>query len=111
MTPGGGDKAKEEAVERDFPLALELPIPNPISERGSVAYSIPRAMAGVPYDLWMFDVAGRRVMPVASGPAKAGRFVIPFEVAASGRRLRAGMYFLRLRIGTQVLKRRILLAW
>jgi hypothetical protein len=95
----------------DWPLALSLPTPNPISGSGIFSYSIPRAMGSVPFAMHLYDVAGRKVVTVAEGAAKAGNHVIelPF-VARSGSALRNGVYFLRFEIGNEVLRRTVVLA-
>ena len=96
--------------EEDFPLVLGPADPNPSTGTSTLTWSIPRGRVGVQYDLSLFDVAGRKVSIVAKGAAKAGRFaqVVSFR-ASGGTALRNGIYFLRLRIGDQVMGRKVIL--
>jgi hypothetical protein len=73
-------------------------------------WSIPRAQAGATYDLALFDVAGRRVATIERGTARAGTYTheLSFE-AGNGGALPNGVFFLRLRIGREILKRTVVL--
>lgn len=110
MRPGGGRKAAGMAGEEDYPLALERPQPSPARGVSTVTWSIPRGQGGATYELGLFDVAGRRVSTLEQGTAKAGRFsrAIAFR-ADHGAPLNSGVYFLRFRIGPQVLSRTVVL--
>ena len=109
-SPGGPANARAAREERDYPLELGSEGPNPAKGDIRVSWSIPRAQAGGPYDLGLFDVAGRRVSIVSSGVAKAGKFTHQLSFRSqSGRQLPNGVFFLRLRLGDAVLKRTIVL--
>jgi len=106
-----GDSAglsRKEGI--DYPLALGWEGENPSRGIGAVLWSVPLSSAGVAYDLSVFDVAGRRVLTVARGSAKAGRFREGFGFRSEeGAVLRSGVFFLRLRIGRETLNKTIVL--
>jgi parallel beta-helix repeat protein len=92
-----------------FHLGLEGVTPNPSSGALTVSWSIADAQAGRAYELALFDVAGRRVLKIDSGIAAAGRFTQKVSFAGNGPALANGLFFLRLRVGNQVLKRTVVL--
>jgi hypothetical protein len=102
----GGD-GQGAATEEDQPLSLTLR-PRPGGGGGEIAYAIPRSLAGAPMDLGIFDVAGRRVLTLEKGPGRAGRFNAPLGSESSGLK-RAGVYFARLRVGGETLRRTVVL--
>jgi hypothetical protein len=94
----------------DFPLALAWAGSNPSHGVGAVQWSIPRAQAGATYDLSLFDVAGRKVATMERGVAKPGKYTRELSYqAGNGGTLPNGVFFLRLRIGGQALKRTVVL--
>ena len=105
--PGSGPNA---AVlhEEDFPLDLGPTRPNPSPGTSTLFWSIPRAKEGAPYDVSLFDVAGRRVSTLAKGTAKAGKVaqVVTFR-SPSGRPVGDGVYFLRLRVDDQLIRQKV----
>jgi hypothetical protein len=110
--PGGGKAAAgiSRESEVDFPLALGQPRPNPSRGPSAISWSIPRAQAGASYELSLFDVAGRRISTIATGMAKPGRFAHELSFRPDGGGAMAnGVFFLRLRIGTQVICRTVVL--
>ena len=105
--PGGGARAALTDAEADFPLGLGHTGANPSAGVGSISWSIPRAQEGAQYDLSLFDVAGRRVTTIAKGTAKAGKYS---QEVVSNRRdssARSGVFFVRLRVGTLVITRTV----
>ncbi|MCA9751439.1 MAG: T9SS type A sorting domain-containing protein [Gemmatimonadetes bacterium] len=70
-------------------VVLEAPRPNPARGRTSIAYTLPKAAE---VDLSVYDVAGRKVATLASGPVEAGRH----SVDLAGEALAAGVYWARL---------------
>jgi hypothetical protein len=108
--PGfGAVVSKEEGT--DFPLGLAGVHPNPNHGAGTVTWSIPQVQAGAPYDLSVFDVAGRKVATIASGAARPGRFAenLSFQ-AGNGVTLPNGLFFVRLRVGSQTLHSSVVVA-
>ncbi len=109
--PGGGPEARGTALKEDFPLDLGRPEPSPARGASTVSWSIPRAQAGARYELSLFDVAGRRVLTIAKGTAKAGKFTRELSFRSDrGLALQSGVYFMRFRIADQVLARTVVLA-
>ena len=79
------------------PIRLEFSVsPSPIRQDATVRFSLPVASS---VDLSFFDLAGRKVATLVSGRQLAGRYSVAWQDAA---RLPAGLYFARLRAGSQV---------
>jgi hypothetical protein len=76
--------------------------PNPARSLSRVWYSIPAELAGLPLDISVYDLSGRRVRQLASGSARAGRFSAEWDLRdPNGSRTGAGVYFLRLSVGSE----------
>jgi len=107
------ESSQRRVFSETDPIRLDLgrPGPNPTTDVSVVRYDMPRSAVGKPFELVLFDVTGRKASTVASGIAKSGRFTesIMFR-DAEGRRLRSGMYFLRLRAGDEELRRTLVLS-
>ena len=55
----------------------------------------------------MFDLSGRHVRTIASGPARAGRERIEWNLREdSGRLTETGVYFVRFALGREVVSRK-----
>jgi hypothetical protein len=79
-------------------FALGRPRPNPFGASTSIGYAVPAGGAQVSIDV--FDVSGRLVRRLASGPRPAGRWVVAWDGRdAAGRRAAAGVYFYRMEAG------------
>jgi hypothetical protein len=90
------------------PFELTGAIPNPSPGRATVRYSL--AVAG-PVSLAVFDVQGRQIASLADGPQEAGAHTVAWNGHdAAGKRVASGLYFLRLRQGTQEQTRRIIMS-
>jgi hypothetical protein len=77
-----------------FVTGLAQPAPNPFSARTAITFRL--AQAG-PVDLAVFSVDGRRVRTLAQGDHEAGAHVVPWDgTNEGGRRLPAGVYYVRL---------------
>jgi hypothetical protein len=89
-------------------VALAIPFPNPARSGASLTFEIPVAKAGARYSLDVFDLAGRHVRRLASGPATAGRFTVPWDLRGSGSaRVGGGMYLVVLDVGGERITRRL----
>jgi hypothetical protein len=83
---------------------LEQPLspvamPNPFHGSTRFAFTVPDA-SGADVDMSVFDVAGRRMASLARGRYGVGSHVVQWDGRGlDGSRARAGMYFLRGRIG------------
>lgn len=79
--------APPPATDADESLGLSL------ASGRRVAYVVPAALDGVPFDLALYDVRGRRLRTLGHGAASAQRHVVDLGAAARG------IYFVRLDIG------------
>jgi len=83
------------------PMASMAPVamPNPFHGSTRFAFTVSDA-SGADVDMSVFDVAGRRMATVARGRFGAGSHVVQWDGRGlDGSRARAGMYFVRGRIG------------
>jgi hypothetical protein len=95
----------------DLPAALEfsLPRPSPASNEAWFDLAIPAASAGEPMTLTIHDLLGRRIREVVNEPARAGRRAIQWRLDTdSGTRVPRGIYFAKLRIGSQAFTRSVI---
>jgi len=110
---GGGESAPGavSGVSSSLVLALESPQPSPSRGLSTVSWSIPQDNEGRSFDLSLFDVAGRRVSVLAEGIAKAGRHSHELAFTSdNGTVLRNGVFFIRLRVGSEVVRRSVILS-
>jgi len=106
-----GSLVTVEDGEVDVSLGIGAIVPNPTHGVSSVSWWIPATQAGAACDLSLFDVAGRRVLTLESGPARAGRFTRPLSFRSQdGAVLPSGVFLLRLRVGTSVHGETVVLA-
>lgn len=88
----GSVDAEDEAAPSAF--ALEAAHPNPFVERTRLTV---RADVPGPVSVRVYDVQGREVAALLDGPLAAGTHTLTWDGrAADGRRLAAGVYFVRL---------------
>jgi hypothetical protein len=86
-------------------LSLDPPEPSPASARARIRYSLP--MPGL-MSLALYDLAGRRIRTLIRRQQAAGRHAETIElVDASGERLSAGLYFMRLEVPGGGLRRNL----
>jgi hypothetical protein len=80
---------------------LARPEPNPALDQVKLRYVVPEDQGGQPLQLSVFDLLGRRVATVKHGIAQPGDIQIHWDLRdESGAKLRGGVYFLRLTIGS-----------
>jgi hypothetical protein len=88
-------------------FALLPPWPNPFHANMTVAFDVPRASA---IEIDIFEVSGRRVRTLVTGIFPAGRHRLSWDGADDAGRVQAsGVYLLRLKVGTQIAMRKIIL--
>jgi hypothetical protein len=107
---GDGDGGESSS---DLPAKLELlpPVPNPAGSSVVLRWLVPTTSLGQDLDVGVFDIAGRQVKRVSRGEAQAGRHEFAWDLRAEeGMRVRAGVYFLRLRLGGEQLTRTLRVA-
>ena len=105
---GGGGPGEIEPANVPPPAAIELITSNPLRGPGTIRYGIPAVRAGEPIELGIFDLSGRRVKTLTQGTANPGRFEVGWDVRSDGgNKVGPGLYFLRLRVGNEVLRRTV----
>lgn len=88
-------------------FALTGVVPNPTSARTRIGYTLP---AEAPVDLSVLDVQGRVVATLVRGIVSAGAHTATWDARSGGRRMEAGLYFVRFRAAGRVVTRRLVLA-
>ena len=89
-------------------LAFYGPGPNPVRGATTLRFSLPSA-AGV--RLAIYDVRGRRVREVVSGPRPAGVHTVVWDLHdEQGKAVGAGVYFARLEVGNRTATRKLVFA-
>ena len=69
---------------------------------------MPPGHAGADLDLSVYDLAGRRLITLASGRAHEGRFALDWDLRTEeAARVGSGIYFMRLRLGTTTMTRKL----
>jgi len=89
----------DDPVEEN-PKLIDVSIyPNPVSSNGTILFDL---FESRPVGVDVYDVLGRRVERLTSGPFDPGRYRFPID----GSRLASGVYFVRLNTGdvTETLK-------
>jgi hypothetical protein len=80
-------------------LRLDI-APNPFTKETLISYSIPPECRTAGASVSLYDLGGRLVLNWRDEPGGSGRRSLRFDGRdASGRRLAAGAYFIRLRLG------------
>lgn len=85
---------------------LTLPSPNPAHDATAIAYSLAVAEPSVSFAI--YDVSGRLVRQLVSGPQPAGDFRAVWNLRSdAGTRVASGIYFVRLATRSFIQTRRI----
>jgi hypothetical protein len=96
-------------MPREGGLGLELAGQNPVASAAPFTYDLPRAGHAT---VTVHDVLGRRVATLVDSDQPAGRHSATWNVGAPGRgRAAPGLYFVRLRVGSESVSRRCLVAY
>jgi uncharacterized repeat protein (TIGR01451 family) len=86
-------------VSTDRELTLNRVIPNPFSGGMSYSYRVP-AGGDQHVGLGAYDIAGRLVRTLVSGAQATGQYTVRWDGRSDeGTRVKAGIYFLRARVG------------
>lgn len=87
-----------------IPKSAELSqnYPNPFNPETVIRYGVP---GDANVQLSVYDLLGQRVRILIDEPKTAGRY----EVSFNGSRLASGLYFYKLKIGTEVLTKKMVL--
>jgi len=81
---------------RSFDFGLEQPSPTPFVKSATIRYSLAEP---VEVSLCIFDLSGRVVEKVFSGPMPAGRYELTWPSGSEEVHVGAGIYFCRLDAG------------
>ena len=96
VTAGGVESLAAAVVEVPRVLALGQPRPNPSRGGVTLALAVPPEKTGS-YEMTVHDVRGRRVWTTRRGVTQAGNYPVDWNGRdETGRRVGAGVYFLRL---------------
>lgn len=89
------------------PTEIELSqnYPNPFNPATTISFSIPDVSVSSRTVLQVYDVLGNEIATLVDGRLSAGRYSVPFNAAWYA----SGVYIYRLRIGNNVLTRRMML--
>jgi hypothetical protein len=100
---------KASIAERNEPTGVTLAAgPTPAVSSSLIEYSIPASRDGEAFEVTVFDVSGRRIATLGDGRARAGTFEAEWDLkTADGSQVGAGVYYVRLRLGTEQATRRI----
>jgi hypothetical protein len=92
-------------------LELEAPYPNPARATIGLRYRLPSSRIGDRVELSVHDVSGRRLRAVDCGAVEEVPGFRALDLRTDdGAALRAGLYFVTLRVGTQTATRRFVVA-
>jgi hypothetical protein len=109
----GGLHATHESAVPDAPTTLVLEAPYPSPGAGVpiiLRYSVPPSLEGLPLDLAMYDLAGRRIATAVRGTGVAGHHLATWDLTdEDGRRVRTGIYFVQLRVGPNMVQRQVII--
>ena len=101
---GGALDVQETIVSS---AAIGAPYPNPAWDHVSLRLELPRT---APVDLSVYDLAGRLVRKLDAGSMAAGRHVLTWDARDTrGYRVRAGIYFVRIRTASATFQRAVVL--
>jgi hypothetical protein len=102
---GGPTSVQQDAPSPQF--VLEQNTPNPFNPTTAIGFSIPQRME---VDLTIFDVSGRRVVTLVHRTMPAGCSNVEWNGRdANGRAVSSGVYFYRLRSGSRVQTKKMVL--
>jgi hypothetical protein len=108
---GEGTHTVDVAGSRPAAFALGQNQPNPFTGLTTIRYALP---VRTPVVLDVYDLQGHRVATLVDGVQEPGTYTVPFGPGVSAadgrlRDVRAGVYFYRLRAGSFVATRKMLL--
>jgi hypothetical protein len=103
---GGGTGLEEKqpfSISPDFSLCRSMP--NPMSERTVISYSLP---CQVDVNLVVYDLSGRAVATLAKGRQNAGWHNVTWNrTDGQGKRVASGVYFYKLTSGSYQVTRKL----
>ena len=98
---------EQYAAGRPESFALAQNYPNPFNSGTVIRFDLPAAQA---VELAVYNLSGQQVTTLVTGPREAGTYSVRWDGRDDdGRELASGVYLYRLRTGTQVETRKLLL--
>jgi len=98
-----GERSLEMPMLR---VSLDAPVPNPFNPKTRLSFTLDRDQQA---ELAVYDVSGRKVRTLLSGPCSAGRTDIEWNgCGEGGRSLASGVYFARLTSEGSTLTRKMI---
>jgi hypothetical protein len=95
------------AVPASYRVELGSPFPNPFLSSTRLSFSLPTAAE---VEIQVFDAAGREVKTLWQRPAEAGLNFVRWDGCdRDGETAASGVYFLRLKSGSEILTQRVVL--
>ena len=102
-----GQQAAVAGVGLPSALALDQNFPNPFNPSTTITFTLPERST---VDLVVYDAQGRRVRTLVRGTAAAGVNEVAWDGRNSaGETVASGIYFYRMRVGSDVFTRKMLL--
>ena len=99
--------AAQLADDAGGPLEFGALQPNPFSTQTALAYTV-STTASAPVSIAVYDVSGRMVRELVRGPHDPGQYVARWDgMASDGSPAKSGLYFIRGRIGDQLVHSRV----
>ena len=108
--PGEGEGPGDEGggVPSSAKINLEPNFPNPFNPKTTIQFTVPGVEQDV--EISLYDIAGRKIRTLFAGKAEAGTHSLEWNgMSEDGMRLSSGIYFCRLRVGSEVQTRKIAL--
>lgn len=103
--PNPDDGTSNPGVVSGLPFALGQNSPNPFRPSTTVRFTLPEAR---PVELAIFDVAGRRIRSLVSGPLGPGTHTVVWDGTSDhGERVASGVFFYRLTAGPDRAQRKM----
>ncbi len=101
-----------EDVNREINFTLEQNYPNPFNPVTKIKFTIPKTWSSLmrPVQLKIYDILGKEVATLVNEEKPAGEYEIEFDIQSSrDKSLTSGIYFYRLRAGSFVQTKKMIL--
>jgi hypothetical protein len=102
-----GSQGAPGAPDQPPAFAMGQPVPNPSSGLLSVSVEVPSA--DVPFEVAVFDLAGRCVATLGSGTSPVGTRTLSWDCSTSAGAVPDGVYFVRLEANGTVESRKVVI--
>lgn len=106
-------------ISNNLSLSLAQNVPNPFSNSTKIIYTIPKYLekespSGVKVTLEVFDILGNRLCELVNGYQNAGTYEVSFtrdieNLSQNSRAYSSGIYIYRLKAGSEILTRKMVM--